>query len=352
MNEIANALTLALRDVPIVDWYTTPQLPKKVLTNITELLRTPEKDRMISVAFSDEKHNIMTLSDFEYWKTLIENFPHWMGTREGTVLPFEFFDMVGKKIDFLETLDHDALCELWEMGNKNLLLAEGKYENILKKNRVEKLYSRESAFPFSNRVEKYNNEAEVDCLLCDFRGLPFCRPDAYHASCAETKMRCGETLSIEEKGLLASQALYLLCAHQTEKMEIRLLADADGKTVGEIVDYLKRLDVRGTLYISVDGGMSVDTLITLCDAATDSLDIRPEIVLGVNDSRYLLKQRLHALAARYPIARWHFGGILGNEPLFFSAHQYVREVVCEVLSEITDSYSAAEPIAQQIFENK
>ncbi len=349
MNEKGNTLFLRLRDVPIVDRYADPKLPKKVLTNITELLRTPQKDRIISLFLCDEKRKASTLSDFEYLKALSELLPDWIGTREGTLASVGLAFLYGKSFDLSDLKHHEFLRELWEIGNEKLLLAEGKYENILKENGVEKLYQRELAFGCAKRVEKYKENENTLSLLCDFRGLPFCRPDPYHAACAEKKYEGAEPLTDEEQSILATQALYRLCSQNSQHTEIRLLADADGKTAAALIAYLKRLSVRGTLWIAADGCMSTDTLLSLCDTADDALNIRPEIVLGPYDSRHNAEQRLHLLAARYPITRWHFGGVLGEDPLFFVGHTYMRKIICCVIAEIVDDPCRAEQIARQIF---
>ncbi len=351
MNENARALFLRLQDMPIIDRYAVPNLPEKVLTNTTELLRTPQKDRIISLLSYDEKHNPSTLSDFEYLRLLIEQLPAWIGTREGALIPYELSVFLEKSIN-IESFGGDGFAEsVWELGKKKLLKSDGKYEDLLKEYGVGKLYKHEPVFDNTNRVEKYNEEAEKVSLLCDFRGLPFCRPDPYHADCAEKKYECGEALTDEEQSILATQALYRLCSKNSQDIELRLLVDADGKTAAELISYLKRLSVRGTLWIAADGCMSVDTLLDLCDAADGTLEIRPEIVLGPYDSRHNLEQRLHLLAARYPIARWRFGGVLGEEPLFFAGHTYMREVICSVIAAITDCPQQAERIVRRIFEN-
>ena len=349
MNERANALLLSLRDVPIADYYADPKLKNRVLTNAIELLRTPQKDRMLSWISCDEKRNISTLSDFEYLAFLWEQLPAWIGTREGALLPYETAIVFGKSMDAENVQPEEFLKDAWDFARGKLLELGGKYENLLKENGVEKLYSREAVRHGSSRVEKYNDKTDHLSLLCDFRGLPFCRPDPYHAACAEEKCARGETLTDEEESLLSAQALYRLCAGGQQNIELRLLADADGKTAAELIAYCKRQSVRGKLWIAADGCMSVDTLMALCDMSDDGLTVRPEIVLGPYDSRHNFEQRLHLLAARYPIACWRFGGVLGREPLFFAGHTYAREVICAVIAELAAESSMAESLARRIF---
>ena len=349
MNENARALFLCLQDVPITDRYASPCLPKGVLTNAIELLKTPQKDRIISLLSRGGKENISTLSDFEYMKRLFGQLPAWIGTREGALLPYEMAILFGKSMGTEDFSSREFLKSAWDIGREKLLDVDGKYENLLRKNAVEKLYNRTPFDNGSTRVEKYNNEADKISLLCDFRGLPFCRPDPYHATCVEEKQARGETLTSEEQSLLAAQALYRVCTDGKKNIELRLLADADGTTATELICYLKRQSARGTLWIAADGCMSVDVLTALCDMSDDTLEIRPEIVLGPYDLRYNFEQRLHLLAARYPIACWRFGGVLGTDPLFFAGHTYAREVICSVIVALVEDQSVARSLVRQIF---
>ena len=348
MTENARALFLHLQDLPITDRYAAPRLPKRVLTNATELLRTPQKDRMISLTFENKKCNISTMSDFEYFSLLLRLIPEWTGTREGEFVPYEFLALLGNSGENCCFDDKDRCENAWKIANEKLLLIGGDYEALLKNNGVEKLYDREAAIDGFYSVEKYNDNGDALSLLCDFRGLPFCRPDPYHATCAEEKHGRGEPLTDEEESLLVTQNIYRLCAKASQRVEIRALFDADGKTANELVAYLKRQSIRGTLWIAADGGMSVDTLFSLCDLSDDTLEIRPEIVLGPYDSRYCLEQRLHRLAARYPMTRWRFGGVLGDDPLFFVGHVYMREVLCDVVAKIVDEPTEAERILKHM----
>ena len=339
-----------LQAMPFFEYYATPKIKNRVLTNITELIKTPQKNRIISLFIKDEKCNLEQLSDFEYFDALCTALTRWIGTRDGAVTEEELFILYGKEFDVELLQSDDFVRELWNIGNESLQKASGDYREFLTKNGVEKLYDKKEPFLSFGCVEKYNDEQEALTLLCDFRALAFQRPNPYSTLCAEQKHVRGEVLSNEERSLLAAQALYLLCtADRARPVELRLRADGDGRTVADVIAYLKRLGVRGRVWLANDGSMSVATLVALCDQSDAALSIRPEIVLGECDARPYAYERLCALSARYPIERWHFGGVPGDGPLFLGGHVHMRRILASLICEITERKQDRIRLAEQIF---
>ena len=337
-------------EFPISDRYATPLLPRKVLTNVTELLKTAEKDRIISLFLNDKKYKAEELSDFEYFASVIALLPRMVGTREGEISEEELFILKGREFD-LSYLQSDAfVLDLWQRGNCLLADCDGDYGNFLKKIRVEKLYNREPVYPSFFSVEKYK-KSEVDLsLLCDARTLSFVRPDPYHARLVEEKNARGESLDLGECSLLCAQAFYRLAeSAEAQTWEIRLRADGDGKTAAGLLSYFRKLGVRGRVWIVADGEMTVDAIAGLCQTSDADLTVRPEIVLGSKDSRRNAMERLGALAAIYPMSLWHFGGVPTTSPLFAAGHLHMRRVICDLSEQTTDSPLTALRIAQGIF---
>ena len=305
---------------------------------------------MMSLYFIDKKCNIEEFSDFEYFDALCTMLTRWIGTREGAVSEEELFILYGEEFDVELLQSEDFTRELWQIGNEKLKKANGDYRDFLTKNGVEKLYDRKEPFLSFGCVEKYYNKGDNIPLLCDFRGMDFERPNAYSASCAEQKHACGETLSKVERALLAAQSLYLCCTEdRTHPVSIRLRADGDGRTAADILAYLKRLGVRGRVWLAHDGSMSVGTILALCDQSDASLSIVPELVLGENDARPYAYERLLALSARYPISEWHFGGVSGDAPLFLGGHVHMRRILAHLICEITDRENDRMRLFDQIF---
>lgn len=339
-----------LQSMPFYDYYATPKVKNGVLTNITELLKTSEKNRMLSLYFCDKKRNIEELSDFEYYEAACTMLTRWIGTREGAVSEEELFILYGEEFDIELLQSEDFLRDQWQIANRRLRNIGGKYGEFLSKNGVEKLYERQEPFLSFNRVEKYNDERDTLSLLCDFRSLDFQRPNAYSVSCAEQKHARGELLSSEEASLLAAQALYRCCtADRTKAIELRLRADGDGRTASDMIAYLKRLGMRGCVWLVDDGSMSVGTILALCEQSDSNLSVRPELVLGENDARPYAYTRLQILSARYPMDRWHFGGVPGDAPIFFAGHVHMRRILAHLICEIAAGERDRIRLFEQIF---
>ena len=49
------------------EWYARTSAPKQPLKNITELIRSSETDRILSLYYGDEKYIHEQISDFEYF---------------------------------------------------------------------------------------------------------------------------------------------------------------------------------------------------------------------------------------------------------------------------------------------
>lgn len=350
MNEHENTSAFLDNYPSICDRYTRPILKKHVLTNITELLKTDEKSRLMSLFLNVEKYNIHALSDFEYFAALCALVPKCKGTREGELLEEELLAIFESSLDFSNLPSESYVRELWDRGNEALRECHGRYAEILSKKSVKKLYKRECLVSNLDLVEKYNEEKETLSLVADFRGLSFVRPDPYHASLAEKKLSAGETLSAEEEALLAAEALYLAVTTERERtLEIRLLADGDGSTARELIDYLVHLGARGQVLVAADGAMTNDTLLSLIACSKNGLSVRLEIVLGENDSRACAYARLLELSARYPISLWRFGGVLWDSPLFFAGHRHMARVVARVLEEVIPNKDERTRLLAQIF---
>ncbi len=350
MSMHADDLFAQMETMPFWDRYAKPCLPNLVLTNATELIRTPAKDRMVSLFLRDKKNTLSDLSDFEYFCAVATLFSRWLGTSEGAFTEREFFILYGKSFEIEMLFSDEFVRELWQVANERLATTNGTYTDFLQKNGVEKLYDREDPFFSLGRVEKYKEQGKNLALLCNLCGMDFLRPDPYHAACAEQKRACGERLNLEEQAILTAQAIYRLCTDDRERsVDLRLLADGDGKTAFNLIAYLKRLGVRGHVRIAADGRMSVGTLLALCEQTDAVLTVTPEIVLGENDSRRYAYERLLALSARYPIELWRFGGAPCDAPLFFAGHLHMRRVIAELLCHLTDREHEQLRLAEQIF---
>lgn len=338
-----------VKTLPIRDAWAKPKLSFGVLTNITELVKTPERDAMISLFFRDKKCEISARSDFEYFQALLSLLPNLIGTREGEILEEEMFILLGNSIQSKDLTDEWLVKNLWQTANEELMSCNGKYESFLIHIGVEKLYHREEPFAGLCRVEKCNKGDDDFFWTCDFRGLDFVRPDAYHARLAEEKSRQGAPLSVAEESLLAAQAVYCLCSDERNgNVEIHLQADGDGKTASELISYLKRLHIRGEVWIAADGRMTPDTLLALCGQSDADLFVRPEIVMGDFDSRRNARERLAALSAVYPMTLWRFGGVPTHAPMFVAAHMHMRRILCDLIAEVATSNAEAERLATQM----
>ncbi len=344
----ADVLFKEIKWIPIKDCYAKPVLSFRVLTNITELIRNPQKDALISLFGGDEKCDILSMSDFEYFQTLTELLPQLVGTLEGELFKEEILLFQEKNIDFSTVNFTDLAREVWENSKKKLADFGGDYQIFLSDIGVENLYHEREQFCSLGGVEKYNNHSDTSAVLCDLRGMDFVRPDPYHATLAEEKYRRGETLSADEKAMLISQTIYLLCRADCE-LEIHLLADGDGRAAADFLAYLKRQNACGRVWIAADGEMANETILALCALSDGRLTIRPEIVLGKTDSAYNFEKRLSSLAAVYPISLWRFGGVLTQAPLFVAGHRHARRVICHLLAAMVDDRAKAVAMAKAIF---
>ena len=344
----ADVLFQKVECLPIKDRYADPALSHQVLTNITELIRSPQKDALISLFDSDEKYDILSMSDFEYFQTLATLLPNLGGTLEGELLKEEILLFQENQLDFPRPGERELIQDVWKNANEQIANCDGDFWCFLSKFGVEKSHQEREPLCSIGRVEKYNNQPNVLSVLCDLRGMDFVRPDPYHAKLAEEKYRRGEALSADEKAMLISQTMYLLCKTERE-LDVHLLADDDGRAASDLLAYLNRQNASGHVWVAADGEMANETLLTLCALSDSRLTVRPEIVLGKTDSAYNLEKRLSSLAAVYPISLWRFGGVLTRSPLFVAGHRHARRVICRLLSEMIDDPEQAFAIATKMF---
>jgi len=289
------------------------------------------------------------LSDFEYFRALAMLLPRLTGVREGELIGEELLIIQEKAHDISRPLADEILQEIWNDVRDTLEKCDGDYDILLGEIGVEKLHCGYRIANASCGVKKYKNKEDDLSALCDFRGLSFVRPDPYHVSLIEEKKQRGESLWAEESAMLAAQALYRLCATARDReVEIRLLAD-NGQTAKEVIAYLKRLHVRGCVWLAADGAIADDALVALCALSDEHLRVRLEIVLGETDSARNFEKRLSALAALYPISLWHFGGVITQSPLFAAGHVLARRVICGLAFEIVDDKNEATAMVKAIF---
>ena len=350
MEHAENDLLLKVKSMPMRDRYANPTVQKNVLTNITELIKSDERTALLSLFNGDEKYDILSLSDFEYFEKLASTLPLLVGTYEGELAKEEILLLLGRFLDCKEFQKEGSLRSAWENANAFLNACDGNYDRILEKIGVEKSYQREPAIDGFWCVEKYKERSEKLILLCDLRNLRFVRPDPYHAALATEKHRSGEELSSDERSLLAMQIVYSLCMEAPEReIEIHLRADGDGQTAKDVIAYLNRRNLCGTVWFAADDTMSNDTILKLCAKSNDRLRVRPEIVLGKTDSSRNLKERLARLSAVYPLTLWRFGGVPTTAPLFAAGHMHARRVICALVAETVEDPNDALMIVQQIF---
>ena len=141
-----DALFFRVKALPIRDAWAKPKPSFGVLTNITELVKTPARDAMISLLLRDKKCEISTLSDFEYFQALLALRPNLIGTREGEILDEEMFVLLGNSVQSKDLTDEWLVKHLWQTANEGLISCNGKYESFLSHIGVEKLYHREEFY--------------------------------------------------------------------------------------------------------------------------------------------------------------------------------------------------------------
>ena len=308
------------------EWYARVDVPKQPLKNITELIRSNETDRILSLYYGDEKYIHDQISDFEYFAELCRLLPNIDKTLTGELLLQAFVDL----FDFdgnVEALSDEAIvCALWQKGNVRLMSMDGDYTRLLKKIGVELCYEMQTLSDATNRVEKYNITGEEQTLFADLRGLSFVRPDPYHAHLAQEKASRGESLSFEEEAGICFEILYLSLRDATCLPTLHLCVDGDGKTATEFIDYLRRRGIRAQILLGVDDMISSETAAALCARSGDGVTVRPEIVVGATDSHRNLYTRLCRLAAIYPMSKWCFGGRNTDSLIFFATHRHVARV--------------------------
>lgn len=313
---------------------------RRVLKNINELFRDPEKDRLLRLYYGDEKYIHEQISDFEYFSHFCRLMPRLEGTLTCELAMEELYILCGFSDDPSRLADEELFLSLWRKGNDCLVSCEGDYERFLEKNAVKKCHTATSRRVGFHRVEKYNiekgaeNGSSDNVWRVDLRGLSFVRPDPYHARLCEEKLGRAETLTCDEEALLCAELVYLACAE--ENAVLHLSTDGDGKTAGALIDYLRQRGLGARILLAADDTLAVETVVGLCGASGDGVSVFPELVLGATDSKQNLYARLCRLSALYPLSRLSFGGSRTASPLFFAAHRHAARVYARLLSEIRE----------------
>lgn len=318
----------------MIDRYAKIENGEIVLKNITGLIRCPENNRIISLYYSDEKYMNQQASDFEYFAELCRVLPDIVGTMAGEHLMEILFLLCDWSGDFKALSKEEILCELWKNGNRFLQKIEGNYEDLLRIVGADYCNTTRLLKPSSDRVEKYQEKEGEEHLRVDLRGLPFTRPDPYHARLAEEKLQRGEALQPSEESCLCLERLYLFCTEATGTPTVHLRVDGDGLTGSSAIEYVRRRGLACQFLVAADDMLSAETVTALCGLAGDGVTVRPEIVIGDTDSRCNLYARLCRLSALYPMSQWRFGGRPTQSLLFFTAHRVYERVMADLRRDV------------------
>ncbi len=308
------------------EWYARVNAPKRQLKNITEMIRSSETDRILSLYYGDEKYIHKRISDFEYFAELCRLMPNIDKMLIGELL----LEACALLLDFKGDADllsnEEAVCTFWKKGNALVESCEGDYARILKKIGVDLCYDVQALSDATSRVEKYNTKDDDATFFADLCDLAFVRPDPYHAHLAQEKARGGQRLSSEEEACVCYEILYLSLRDATCLPTLHLQVDDDGKTATEFIDYLRRRDIRAQILLRFDDTISPETVAALCARSGDGVTVCPEIVVGATDSHRNLYTRLCRFAAIYPMSKWYFGGRKTDSLIFFATRRHISRV--------------------------
>ena len=119
------------------EWYAQINSTKQPLKNITEMIRSSETDRILSLYYGDEKYIHNEISDFEYFAELCRLLPNIDKTLIGELLLEAFALLLDFKGDLESLSNEEVVCSFWKQGNALLESCEGDYARILEKTGVE-----------------------------------------------------------------------------------------------------------------------------------------------------------------------------------------------------------------------
>lgn len=332
-----------LSRLPKFEYYATPKALPLSVTNVCELIRCKETDDALCLCLREEKYRRGEVSDFEYFKELLLSLPMLKGTHVCDLARLALSELCGEKFMSNETFSEQDICLLWRMANEKIFeLCGGKYDKLLEKYNVEKLYNCSHDTENCCCAEKCHIVNKKEDFVFDFKGLDFARPDLYHYKLAKEKESRGEKLNNDEKSIILLQNIYLILSDKNrEKIQLHLLCDENTDTAKKLINYLKDRGFSADILLGYLGEGSVENLITLCLLSDEKIRISPEIVVTRTDSFENLKRRLRLLLGAYPAENLRFGGAVTDSPTFFFEHILFAHALFSVILEIENDDTKA-----------
>lgn len=350
----AEALTNCLEAIRIEDYAASMGITRIVPTNITELLKNSDKNRIMCILGCDEKYRNGQASDFEYFAEWERVFPLCVGTGAA-----EWY----REERSLLGIDSDAsVCERWRAGNERVAsrIPDDEQCSHIDVNKFVSNFEKEGAESAATYAELFaavrtaiqRMETKEIHLIGKLSANEFAKPSPYGAQAAWRRICCGEKLNESERDTLIAQLLIDAILFVKKDWNRSVILHLRAERFRDLATYFAE---HRLLPDELRIGISLDTvppsLIDLCAASEKGARILPELILLPSDLSRGLTERLLALFAVYPVGGMRFGGIDTDAPLLEAGHRLFKRGFALALTELCVSRAHAEAIAREFFKS-
>lgn len=315
--------------LPIWDFAATPRQFKTVPSNITELLKSSDKIKVMQYLDCDEKYKNGTASDYEWfaeWERVTEYCPAY-----GSVALYR------AEKEFLGIGDVSSLQEAWKLGGEAVQAWHPMPTFCLDTNKILSDFTNESKqegkllseYEAVSRLlvrSALSIENKELYLVFDASKTIFCPPNPYLSRQIWQKQICGEKNNAEETFVLRAQAtIDLLLAARRAGRPVCLCLRGENEAARQAeYAFLSYLADHRLLpkEVRVGVGLSEDwqSVLALWERYGEKTKIFPALVLLPTDFGRSLPNRLGVLAEQVPLGAVCFGGVRTDSPLYSVAY--------------------------------